>query len=421
MSQSNAQESLSRAVDLLGSARRKGIKLWSVNGQLHYKAPKGALSQEEIDKIRGSKRELIALLQKTVVTDDIEFTVRSDIRPEIVPLSFSQQAHWNEHRVYHLPDIRQIASATRLNGRLHIEVLRRSFDEMMRRHDALRTRIVHRDGVAVQQVGKLNDFVLELEDLTALPTQVQEKNVLRIIDELILQPIDVSVDLLFGARLIRLGQDEHVLIVVMEHMISDASSMGIFLHDLFAAYTQILRSEAVSLPDIPVQFADYAIWQQSTLNRFREKHESYWNERWAGCGRLRFPERKDIPAANRSGWECIPIHIDKDLKTELREWCRLRRTTMVMTIFAAYVGLVLRWCNAPKAVFVFQSDGRFSPKIEKAIGFFASALYLRIELHDEDTFVDLANQVAREYYQAYEHSDSCYMEAQLPRRHRGAD
>lgn len=406
---------MNRITDVLGSVRKKGVRLWSENGQLHYKAPKGALTQEEIERLRISKSQIVSLLEKATDAETAEPRLGPLPRRDRAPLAFSQLAHWHLYQLSERRAIRQIASATRLRGRLDVDALQKSVAEIVRRHDALRARIVVLDGVPMQEIAGSGGYELRVDDLTALSERFREVEVKRLIEELILEPIDVAVGPLLGVRLLRLHDDEHVLILAMEHMISDAFSMGILLRDLFTAYTQALRGRAYSLPAISIQFAEYASRQRSTQRSWIEKHGTYWNEHLARCQRLRFPEDRSLQTASRLGWGTAPFQIGRSLKAELRDWCRLRRTTLVMSVFTAFVGLVLRWCNTSESVIRYQSDGRISPEIENTIGFFASVLYLRIALREDDSFVDLMNRVTEEYCKAYEHADFCYMAAQVPR------
>jgi non-ribosomal peptide synthetase component F len=110
----------------------------------------------------------------------------------------------------------------------------------------------------------------------------------------------------------------------------------------------------------------------------------------------------------------VPVRIGKVLKTDLREWARVQHTTLAMSVFTAYVALVLRWCDVQDAVFRYQTDGRIVPGVENAIGFFASVLHLRIELGDDENFVDLLRLITQEHCSAYEHFDACYVESLLP-------
>jgi len=406
---------MERITDFLGHIREKGVKLWSENGRLHFKAPKGTLTQEEIERLKVLREQIVALMESATVSEAAE--PRFERRPQAdrAPLTFSQLAHWNVYQLGERCSLRQIASATRLRGRLNVDLLRKSFADIIRRHDSLRTRITVVDGVPTQEIAESDDFELRIDDLTTLSESLREVEVKRIIDKFILQPINVAVDPLLGSRLVRLRDDEHVLIVAMEHMISDASSMNILLRDLFTAYAQAVKGRAFSLPAMPVQFADYAVWQRNGLSSWLETHGTYWSNRLSGRQRVRFPADRGLSAGTRPGWGRIPVQIGMPLKAELRHWCRLRRTTLAMGVLTAYIALLLRWCDVSEIIIQYVTDGRISRKLENAIGYFAGTLFLRVELREDDDFVDLMNRVTEEYCNAYEHADSCYMEAQLPR------
>lgn len=415
MNSPDSHGSMNSIADVLACVRKKNVKLWSENGQLHYRAPKGVLAQEEIERLKISKGQIVALLEQAagVATAEPKFNPRP--RPDRAPLTFSQLAHWHLYRLSERRSLRQIASATRLHCRLSINALRESIAAIVRRHDALRTRIVVRDGVPTQEITALDNCELRVDDLTTLSESLREIEVNRRIEQFILEPVDVAVGPLFGLRLLRLRDDEHVLIAAMEHMISDAFSMNILLRELFTAYTQNLTGRPFSLPPIPVQFADFAVWVRDGQKSWFEKHGEYWAERLAGCQRVRFPAENTLPSTTCLGWGTVPLRIAKDLKTELREWCRRRQTTLVLGVLTAYVGLTLRWCNVSEAVIQYQTDGRTSSQLENTIGYFASSLYLRISLLECDSFVDLLNRVTEEYCKAYQHADFSYMEAQVPR------
>jgi NRPS condensation-like uncharacterized protein len=269
--------------------------------------------------------------------------------------------------------------------------------------------------VPVQEISKSGECELEVHDLSAFSKILREVEIKRRIEQFILQPIDVAVAPLFGMQLLKLRDDEHVLIVAMEHMISDEFSMSILLRDLFTAYTQALKGHSFSLPVITTQFFEYAARQRNTQNTWIKNHGAYWNEHLKGCQRLRFPEDKCVQSPAQLGSAKVSFQIGRDLKAQLIEWCRVRRTTLVMCIFTAYVALVLRWCHAPESLIQYQSNGRVSPETEHTIGYFAAALYLRIALLDGDSFVDLLNRVTDEYCKAYEHADFSYLSAQVPR------
>jgi hypothetical protein len=410
-----SQLSMGGLVKFIGDARKKGVRLWSENGNLHYKAPKGSLTQDEIERFRSSRDQVVAFLERVPGAQTAEPKLEPRSGRDRAPMACQQLAHWNWYQLNERRAIRQIASATRLRGRLNVEALRESITEIVRRHDALRTRIVVVEGTPVQEISQSGGCQVEWDDLTALSESLREVEVKRLIEKHILDPVDVAEAPLLAVRLLRLGAEEHVLIVAMEHMISDAFSLNVLLREIFTAYVQLLKGQGLSLPEIPLQFPDYAVWQRNSLKSWIEKHGAYWNERITGCQRLRFPEDKMPLTTTRLGWGVVPLRIGMDLKKELREWCRLRRTTLVMSIFTAYVALVLRWCDRSEAVVLYQSDGRFNPEMQNTIGYFASALCLRIRILEDDSFVELMDRVTEEYCKAYEHADSSYFASQMPR------
>jgi hypothetical protein len=297
---------------------------------------------------------------------------------------------------------------------VRVDVLQDIIAELVRRHDALRTRIVMVDGVPTQRISESERCDIEFTDLKGVSEALREAEVQRSIRQLILEPIDLAVGPLVGMRLVRLGDEEHVLIIVMEHVISDAFSMNILLRELFTSYGRAMKGLPLSLPAVPIQFTDYAMRQRHSQSAWLEKHGAYWHEHLKGCQRLRFPGDPNHSGASQRGWGTVSLRIGRDLKAELLEWCRIRRTTLVMSVFTAYSAAVLRWCRVSDAVVLYQTDGRFSPDLENTIGYVSSVLYLRMELRDDDTFVGLMSRVIREYCNAYEHADSSCMEARVP-------
>jgi hypothetical protein len=256
---------------------------------------------------------------------------------------------------------------------------------------------------------------LTVEDLTAMPDSLRETELGRRIHKCMVEPIDVAVYPLFRCGLIRVHDDDHVLIFAMEHMITDGVSLGVLQQELLTVYWDTVRGRRLSLPPVPVQLSDYAVWQSIMIDSWREVHGAYWREHVAGCLRVRFPSDLGERDAGRTCWGTVPVRIPARLRSELGEWCRRERTTLVMGAFTAYAALVLRWCDVSEAVILFQTDGRTSQSTSRSIGYFASVLYLKMTLAESDTFLDLMRRVKEEYYRAREHADSAYMEAQEPR------
>lgn len=390
----------------LEAIRSKGVRLWLENGQLRYSAPKDAIAQQDIERMRALRDDIVALLAR-----DGRAEMYNGRAEHHVPLAFSQLAHWHLFRLHERPAIRQIASATRLRGKLHVGLLQRSIEEVVRRQSALRTRILVVEGKPVQHIVETCVPELRMRDLSSESSQGREEELTRLTEEFILQPIDVTNDPLFGVILVKMHDLEHVMIVAMQHMISDVASMNIFLREMFGNYVELLKGRPLPLLAMPVQFADYAVELRDSERTWLERHGAYWNDRFAGCGRLRFPSGQGTPEGVVGEWAHVPIHIGQELREELRGWCKLRRTTLPMSIFAAYVVLLQRWCGVTDGVVRYMSDGRTRPELEGTIGFFASVLFLRVTLRQEDIFTDLLNRVTSEYCEAYQHNDFFYMSA----------
>jgi hypothetical protein len=409
------QESIA---DVISSVVGKNVRLWSENGELRYRAPKGALTAQEIERLRSRKDEIVALLETATRAQNVAPRLGPRVHPDRAPLTYAQLAYWRSCRLSERASVRGVASVTHLKGRMKFDALQKAALEVIRRHEALRTRIVVVEGAPEQQIDEVVTFRLELKDLTRLSCDLRTSELKRLIKEFLLQPVDVSSDPLFGMRLFRLCDDEHVLVLAMEHVISDGFSLRVLLRDLLAIYTQVLKGGVSLLPPLIMQPADYALWQRSAESSWLEKHAKYWQRRMAGCQRLRFPGPEDSQKAqpcSEFAPGVVPLRISADLMAELSQWCRRRRTTVVMAVFTAYVAALMRWCNVSDAVIKFQTDSRSSPQLEQLICYVASRLHLRITLCERDTFIDLLKLVVAEYCAAHEHGDFSYLEAQEPR------
>jgi hypothetical protein len=358
-------------------------------------------------------RELARLVESrrsaTVVRTGLEPTVRS--ASEFIPLAFTQLSRWHsapDERPYRL-----LASALRLSGRLDSDALQQSIAETIRRHEALRTRIRAVDGVPMQVVHEPGPYALDSADLTRSPKGLRSAELQRRIDALIVQRIDLSTGPLFGASLSRLGDQDHVLALALHPLIGDGASLSILLRDILTTYQQLAHGAVVALPKPVTQFGEFATRQKHAELTWRELHAGYWQARLAGCRRLCFPAPAQIPPSCAGAM--IPVQLSRALTAELRDKCRHWQTTVVMSVFCAYTGLVLRWCDVTDAVIRYQTNGRMAANVEHTIGPFAYPLHLRLALQAGDSFIDLMRRVEEEYCNAFDHADAGYINAQRPR------
>ena len=324
-----------------------------------------------------------------------------------VPLTHCQRWLWTFQKLASEHGMRTVAGAVRLRGPLNTEFLREGLLQVVRRHEALRTRIVAQAGVPLQHVDERGEIPLEIVDLTNSST-ASESEVRRLAQQLAFEPFSLATDPLSAARLVKLAGDTHVLIVATTHIISDAASVGILLRELTAFYRQFAQSIPVSLAKIPIQLADYALWQHRTYPIWAQQHEAFWQQRLAGARQTR------VPQVGRPTPATLPLRFDEGLTKALRELSRREKTTLVMTVLTVYVALVCRWFDTADVVIPFTAAGRHHPMLESVIGAFGVPLFLRIALFKTDRFTDLLRRVTHEYTNACEHEDFGAIAAQMP-------
>lgn len=338
-------------------------------------------------------------------------TAREPTEP--IPLTFSQLWTWNVLELHQAHSTRSVAVGQRLSGPLSYPSLLESFRVLVRRHDSLRTTIGVSNGIPRQYVAADSGYELEITDLSPLPRAARELQARMLAEQLAHEPIDVAVGPLFAARLLRMGNEEHVLIVAMDHIISDGASAEILLRDVWTLYAQSLRKLPLRLPEMPLQFADYAVWERKSHPLWVEKHGAWWDKRLSGAVPLQLFPRVAAPST-RPRMAVLHFEVGGTLCGELRELSRRAGTTLAMSTFTAYVALLLRWCNTTDVVVSFVTLGRNFLSVKHAIGYFASSTFLRIESRAQDTFLDLLRRVTQEYTTAYQHADSGRVAAQNP-------
>src|SRR5581483_1920520 len=328
------------------------------------------------------------------------------------PLSFSQTWHWRMFELARQPSFRGSARAFRLLGAVDVVALRSSLAEVVKRHAALRTLIVGTDSSPHQQISDEIEDRLRFYDLGGFADPLN--GVQRIIDEVILEPVNFTREPLFTIVLMRLGPREHVLLIAVDHMISDAVSASIVVGDLLAIYRNIVRGSKENLPPVAVQFPEFATWQQRNQQDWVEKDGSYWDERLRCGDSARFPASLDAPV-DKEGLGIIAFDVPKDVGVELSRFSRSNQTTPAQCAFTAHAALTSLWCERAETVVQSQTTGRGVPGVEGTVGYFAALLGIRVNISAHDTFEDLLKQVGEEYYRALDRTDYSYLAKQIDR------
>lgn len=382
-----------------------GIRLSLNNDQLIYKATPGAIAPEQIQRLRSCRHEISTVLRRISALRMADVRSAGHFSVDIAPLAFSQLTHWNLQKLRVRRSARIVASVVRLSGCLDIDALTTAIGMMIERHEALRTSI---GTIAVSPVQVIFGSVRHetiLDDLTALPKHAREGELKNRIWKYVLEPVDVAKDSLFSTILIKLDRDEHVLIVALDHMISDGMSMAILLRDVLEAYESETSHRPSSLPGISVQFGDYAVWQRRMCERWSEDHKEHWNDILSACRLSSAASEAVLDRSAEFGLGYTPIQLDDDLREELLKWSRFRMTTIVMAVFVAFVALIFRWYEASEEIVQYQTGGRSMMETQNTVGYFAFRLYLRLCVTNNDTFEDLMDRIKAEYVGACEHAE----------------
>ncbi|HEX6751683.1 MAG TPA: amino acid adenylation domain-containing protein [Longimicrobium sp.] len=322
-----------------------------------------------------------------------------------LPLSFAQERLWFIDQLepgstaYHMPDM------LRLRGPVDPRVLERALGEVVRRHETLRTTFGETEGVPFQVVHPAGAARLEVSDLSGLAPAEREAEARRLAREEAQRLFDLRRGPLLRAHLLRLGEDDHVLLLVMHHIVSDGWSMGVLARELGALREAFARGEASPLPEPPVQYADYAVWQRARLaGEAMERQLAYWRERLAGAPELlELPTDRPRPPVQTYRGATVPVELSLDLLERLQALGRSEGTTLFMTLLGAFQVLLGKYAGSEDVVVGSPIAGRTHREVEELIGFFVNMLVLRTDLGGDPTFREVLGRVRDVTLGAYEH------------------
>ena len=325
-------------------------------------------------------------------------------RGQPLPLSFAQQRLWFLARLEGYSEAYHMALALRLQGALDVDALRHALDRIVSRHEALRTTFHQAGDEPVQRIAPPDGgFALQEHDLRRHP-HADEALAQRILDEAH-QPFDMAVGPLFRGQLVRTADDEHMLLLTMHHVISDAWSLGLLSTELAALYRHHREGGDDPLPPLPIQYADYALWQRQWLQGpVLEKQTAYWRRTLAGAPTLlELPTDRPRPAQQRFEGDRVPIALDAALTDALKALSKRHGMTLFMTVLAAWATVLSRLSAQAEVVVGTPVANRRRPEVANLIGFFVNTLALRIEV--SGSVSELLDRVKRVTLDAQDHQE----------------
>src|SRR5215211_6838524 len=393
--------------EFLSHLRKLDVRIWADGDRLRCDAPKEVLTPDLRAQLAERKAEILVFMRETAaIAHSSPAPIDPVSRDGDPPLSFAQQGLWFLDRMKPGTTAYNISTAVRLTGWLNVETLGRSLEEIVRRHEVLRTTFAAVDGEPVQVISAVTDVELPIEDLSALPEAEREAEANRRARQEAQLPFDLERGPLFRAGLLRLSEEEHVLLVTMHHVVSDGWSMGVFWRELGALYEAFLRGEPSPLEEPPVQYADYALWQRQWLSgEVLEEQLGYWKEQLADVGALELPTDHPRPAVQTHRGARRSLTLPKSLTGALKELSRQEGTTLFMVLLGAFQALLARYSGQEDIAVGTPIAGRNQAETEDLIGFFVNTLVLRTDLSGDPTFKELLGRVREVALGAYAHQD----------------
>ena len=328
-------------------------------------------------------------------------------RERELPLSFAQQRLWFLYQMAPQNSFYNISASVRLNGAVNVPVLEQTLNEMLRRHESLRTKFAMQNGHAVQVVVPELRLALKPEDLTHLSAAEQESEVQRASEVQINAPFDLAEAPLLRVKLLKFAEEDHVMLFTMHHIIADGWSMDVLVREVGALYQAYLRGESSPLPELEIQYADYAVWQRDWLTGdVLDQQLAYWQEQLAGAPTvLELPTDKPRPPVQSYRGATLVFSFSRELTAKLHALSRREVATLYMMILSAVEVLLYRYSGQQQMLIGMPIANRTRLQVEKLIGFFVNQLVVKGEVRGDQKFIDLLRHVREVVLGAYTNQD----------------
>ena len=368
--------------------------------------PTGPGQRVTADALSPAKRALLEhrLRQRAVSPREKPIQRRHQ---RVAPLSFAQELLWLVDQLapdkvnYTVPRI------LRLTGHLNIEALERALSTIVERHEVLRTSIGMSDGAPVQTVRPAVPTRIAVIDVQDEPEASRFDRAVAIVKNLLQRPFDLTKDDLLRPTVLRLGPADQILLLESHHIASDGWSKGVLFNELEVLYAASSEGRPHGLPDLPVQYSDYALWQREVLtDAVLEQDRSYWRQQLSGApALLEFPTARSRPAAQSFEGRGQRFHFSREILDAAQQFSVRESVTLFMTLLAAFDACIARYTGQTDLVIGTPIAGRNRPEQEHLIGYFTNTLALRTDLSGDPTFREIVKRVRQTSLASYEHQD----------------
>jgi Condensation domain/TubC N-terminal docking domain len=394
--------------EFLAHLRRLDVRLWADGERLRTSAPTGVLTPALLAELTARKAAILAFLRTaTGAAHTAAPPLHAMPRAGDLPLSFAQQRLWFLDQLVAGSPVYNIARAFRLHGPLDLPALIQSIDEIVRCHEVLRTTFAVVDEQPVQVIVPSLTVRVPVVELWDLPALERESEAQRLAVEEAQRPFDLAREPLIRSTLLQLGQEEHILLLTMHHIVSDGWSANILYREIATLYEAFTARQPSPLPELPIQYADFALWQRQWLQgAVLEKHLAYWKEQLRGSPPLLdLPTDHPRPTQQTFRGALRPLHLSAALTRALTALSQQAGATLFMTLLAAFKILLARYTAQADIVVGTPIAHRTRVELEPLIGCFVNTLVLRTDLSGNPGFWDVLRRVQHTAVEAYAHQD----------------
>ncbi|MBD0328279.1 MAG: AMP-binding protein, partial [Pyrinomonadaceae bacterium] len=324
-----------------------------------------------------------------------------------IPLSFAQARLWFLDQLVGASSTYNIPTALQITGSLNVAALEQTLAEIVRRHAVLRTSFHQINDEPVQVIDPTATLTLPVVDLQDLPPDEQLAKAQDLANLEADQPFTLDSSPLVRATLLLLSETSHVLLTTIHHIVADGWSMGVLIQELSALYPAFCSGSPSPLPELPIQYADFAVWQRQWLSgKVLETKLNYWRQKLSGANPLlELPTDRPRPPVETIRRGSLPLHLNSSLTQKLKTLSEQLGTTLFMTLQAAFVTLLYRYSGQDDISVGTPIANRNRQEIEPLIGFFVNTLVLRTSLKGNPNFIELVNRVRQVALEAYENQD----------------
>jgi amino acid adenylation domain-containing protein len=359
-----------------------------------------ALSQQQLDFLVARMATAETASEPNIISHEAD-------KSESFPLSFAQQRLWFLDRLEPGNAFYNVPAALRLQGPLDVGALHRSLSEIMRRHEILRSAIVDDGEFARLRVVQAQPLDLPLINLDAVAPEQREHEMLKLVEQEIRRPFDLSTGPLVRARLLRIGEREHVFVLAMHHIVSDGWSIGVFVRELATLYDAFSNGLASPLPELAIQYSDFTRWQRKRLvDGALATQLDYWKQQIDGAApMLQLPTDRPRLAIQTYRGAHYRTKFSEALTEDLEALCQREGVTLFMALLAAFKSVLFRYAGQASICVGCPIANRNRAETESLIGFFVNTLPIRTDLTGDPSFREMLARVRRGAMGAFEHQD----------------